>query len=238
MLDGDIQVFHDLVVACDLVDQLIVKLVGVEVMEPDPANPLDCGKLPAQLGQTAFPVQVRAVASDILGNHDQLLHAVLRQILRLRHHVFQTAGAVVSANVGDGAEGAEVVAALGNTQIGPAGTGGNHPGDLFHRGVPISEEACLPACQHCIRGFYDIAEASHAQYRVDFRQLLQDRVLVALGQTAADDQAAQLSCLFQLRHLQNSVNGLALCRVDKAAGVDDYRVSLGRVVYKLKALLL
>ena len=35
MLDRDIQVFDDFVVARDLVDQLVVELVDIEIVEPD-----------------------------------------------------------------------------------------------------------------------------------------------------------------------------------------------------------
>ena len=104
-----------------------------------------------------------------------------------------------------------------------------NPGDLVHRGALVTEETGTSPGQHAVGGPDDVLEAAHAQHGVDLRQLLQDGVLVALGETAGNDDAAETPGLFQLRHLQDVVDGLALGRVDEAAGVDDHEIGPVRI---------
>ena len=68
MLDGDIQIFYNFVVSCNFLYQLIVKLIHIEVVEPDPLNTIYFGKLTAKLRQTSSAIYVGAVAGDILGD--------------------------------------------------------------------------------------------------------------------------------------------------------------------------
>ena len=198
-------------------------------MEADPFDPLDLRKPAAELRQAALAVEIRAVAGDVLGDHDQLLDPVGGQIPGLVHHVLQGAGTVAAPYVGDGTKGAEVVAALRNAKIGPARARGDHTGDLLHRGTGITEEAGLPPLQDRVSGLYDVTEAADAKHRVDLGQLLQDAALIPLGKAAADDEPAQLSGFFQLRHFQNVVYGLTFGSVDKPAGIDDSQICSLRV---------
>ena len=171
MLDGDIQIFYDLVIGGDLVDQLVVKLVGVQVVEPDPFNTLDFGQLPAQSGKAPPAVQIGAVAGDVLGDDDQLFYPVGGQIPRLLQDILHAPGAVTAPDIGDGTEGAEVVAALCDPEIGPGGAGGDHSGDLVHRGAVAAEKAQIPALHYGVGRCHDVLEIPYAQNGVDLRQL-------------------------------------------------------------------
>ena len=171
MLDGDIQIFDDLVIGGDLVNQLVVKLVGVQVVETDPLYPLDFGQLTAQGGKTPLAVQVGAVAGDVLGDDDQFLHPVGGQIVCLLQYILHAPGAVTAPDIGDGTEGAEIVAALRDSEIGPGGAGGDHSGDLVHRGAVAAEQAQIPALHYGVGRRHDVLEIAHAQNGVDLRQL-------------------------------------------------------------------
>ena len=74
VLDGDVQILDDFGIVRDLVDELLVKLVHIQIVKPQPLDALDLRELPAQLGQTAFPIEIGAVAGDVLGDDDELLH--------------------------------------------------------------------------------------------------------------------------------------------------------------------
>ncbi len=235
VLDGDIQIFDDLIVLRDLVDQLVVELIGVEVVEPDPLDALDLRKLLTELRKAAFPVEIGAVARNVLRDDDELPDAVGGKLPCLRDDVFEPSRAVVPPDVGDRAEGAEVVAALRDAQVSPARPGGHDAGDLLHGGVFIAEEACAAPREHRVGGAHDVPEAPDAEHGVDLRQLLQDRILVALAQTARDDQTAQPALLLELRHLQNVVDGLALRGVDEAAGIHDREIRPLRLGHQREA---
>ena len=69
-----------------------------------------------------------------------------------------------------------------------------------------------------------IGIAAGAQHPVHLGQLRADLLTVALGQATRHQQLLQLTCLFQLRQLQDAVDGLALGRLDEAAGVQHCHV--------------
>ena len=83
MLNGDVEILDDLVVRGQLVDKLVVKLVGVQVVQPYPLDAVYLRKLAAQAGKTALTVDIRAVAGDVLRDDDKLLDPVLRKLRRL-----------------------------------------------------------------------------------------------------------------------------------------------------------
>ena len=67
-----------------------------------------------QLGQLGFARQIEAVVGGDLADQHQLLHPLGRELLRLGHDAFDRAGALIAAQVGNDAERAAVVAALGH----------------------------------------------------------------------------------------------------------------------------
>jgi len=81
-------------------------------------------------------------------------------------------------------------------------------------GVTAGAESC---------GGEDGFEFSGAYDCIDFWDVLPDLIAVALDEASGDDDALGLSAvlLFVLDHLEDGVDGLLLCGVDEAAGVDD-----------------
>ena len=82
VLNGDIQIGQDLRFPGNGVNQFLRHLVGVEVVQAYPVE-IQTAQLPEKFCKLMFTVQVRAVAGDILGNHQQFLYARRRQFRRL-----------------------------------------------------------------------------------------------------------------------------------------------------------
>ena len=155
--------------------------------------------------------------------------AVRSEIARLLDDVLHIAGAVAAADKGDGTEGAEVIAALGDAQICPARTGGDNAGYLVNGGAVVAEGACTSPRHYGVCRTDDIAEAADAEHGVNFRHFGHDAVLISLGKTAGDDKPAELARLLELRHFKDVVDSLTLRSVNKAAGVHDSKVGSLRI---------
>jgi len=99
--------------------------VGIDVVQPHPSTQL--AKLAGQIGDMAahlavFPrvhvvFAVQPVGAGVLTDDQQFLHACLDQLFSLAQHGMGGAGRQFSAHVGDDAELALVIAALGNLEI-------------------------------------------------------------------------------------------------------------------------
>ena len=114
-----------------------------------------------------------------------------------------------------------------------------HAPGLVCRGVDVAELADgLAAVQQAVRHGDDVVIAARAEHAVDLRHLLQDLVLIALRQAACHEQSADAALLLQRAHGENVVDGLALGRVDKAAGVDDHEIRAVHILLQGVACLL
>ena len=225
VLDGDVEILDDLILIRDEVDELVVHDFGVEVVQADPADALDLHKLPQQQRKTRLAIDVQTPAGDVLRDDDQLFDAERREILRLLHDGIERTAAVAAADGGDGAEGAPVVAPLGDAQIRPARTGRDHAADLLNGAALVAEIQGPAAVHHVLDGLTDLAEAARAEHTVHLRKALEDVVFVPLRETAGHEDLFQAARLFHLGELQDLVDRLALGGVDEAAGVDDRNVA-------------
>ena len=84
MLDGNVQIFDDLRVVRNLGDELVVKFVGVEIVQAQPLHAVDLTQLAAELGEAAATVKVRAIARDVLRDDDELMAAGFGEPARFR----------------------------------------------------------------------------------------------------------------------------------------------------------
>jgi hypothetical protein len=125
VLEGDVEVGEDAALRHEG-DDLVDVGVGVDVVEADPGA--EGAQLAAEVEEAgadlaAVPVaggvaEVDAVGAGVLGDDQELLGAGGDQGLGLAEHVGGGAGGQVAADLGDDAEGAAVVAAFGNLQVG------------------------------------------------------------------------------------------------------------------------
>ena len=84
-------------------------------------------------------------------------------------------------------------------------------------------------------GGHDVGVAAGAQHTVHLGQLRPDVVGVPLSEAAGDQQLFQLALRLELPQLQNVVDGLALGRLDEAAGVKHRHVRALRLAGDNKA---
>ena len=195
-------------------------------MQPDPAE-VQLTQLPQQRRQLLLAVQVDAIAGDVLGDDDALLHTGVSQLFCLRQHVLHAAAAVSTPQGRDHAVGAAVVAALRDAQVGIVPRRGQHPVELVDHPVDIGKAPGRTASHHLGKRRHDLTVAAGAHDAVHLRQLVQYLLLVPLGQAPRHQYLAHLPLGLQRCHGQYGVDRLLLGTVDKPAGVDDHSVCTG-----------
>jgi hypothetical protein len=100
---------------------------GIGVEESHPLDALDLRELPQHRGETVPQAELGAVAGGVLGDENELFDA-LRRAIRLPPGWTPVAAAVRASDLGDDAERAGIVAALGYLQIGIVRRGREDPG--------------------------------------------------------------------------------------------------------------
>ena len=178
-----------------------------------------------QLGQRALAVQIQTVTGNVLCYHQQFLDPAGGKAFGFGDHILHGNAAEGAANVGDHAVGTLVVAALSDAQIGAPGIGEQHSVTGEAVGLPLLEPGPLAALvEHIQHGLHDVVTAAHAHGGIHFGQLVEELLLIPLGQTAGNDQTADDALFFQFGQLQNGLDGLSFGAFNKAAGVDDGNV--------------
>ncbi|MNL67198.1 hypothetical protein D3C87_1917630 [compost metagenome] len=87
-------------------------------MQPDPIHARNLGQLLHQLRQSKPFVQIHPVIGGILGNQTDLPDTLGSKSLRFSHYGFHRAAVELAAHDGNAAEGARIVAAFGNFDMG------------------------------------------------------------------------------------------------------------------------
>ena len=167
MLEGQVQVVADVVVAGDGFEQAAGDAVGVGVEEAEPAEVGDFGERVEECGEAVLEAEVFAVAGGVLADEGDLADAAGDELLGFGDDRFKSSGAEFSAQVGDDAEGAGVVAALGDLDVGRGFGGGQEArggfvveigGEQMGCALPVvAAEAALrsrwsPSGVSCLRG--------------------------------------------------------------------------------------
>ena len=119
VLQRDVEVVADFRVGRHDVEQFIADAFGVTVEEADPFDALDFGYSGQEFGQFVLFVEVAAVERGVLRDEDHFFDALCRQGLRLVHDVLDGPGTELAADLGDGAEGAIVGAAVADLEVCP-----------------------------------------------------------------------------------------------------------------------
>ena len=180
-------------------------------------------------------IEIQAVIGGVLRNEYNLLHTLRRKVLDLALDVFHAAGNIVPADGRDSTERTAVVAALRDLDVGGVARRRQHAMDvlqIMESLVRIHDALARHALAHDLRDFFHLA---NAEERIYLRHLRRKLLGVALGQAARHDQRLQV-ILFVFRHFQNRVDGFLLSRFDKAAGIDNDGVGLGRIGFQLETI--
>ncbi len=117
VLQGNVDVGADFVVAGDRLQQPLGDLVGIGVEKAHPAQLFDERQPFEQQRQAVFQAEVFAVAGGVLADERDLAHAASRQALRLGHHRLEAPRAELAPQLRDDAERARMIAALGDLDV-------------------------------------------------------------------------------------------------------------------------
>ena len=235
MLDGHIDIVKDLGLVPDDPDQLRGDLLGIAVEQADPADLPDLRQLTQELRQHLFSIEVRAVDRCLLGDQDQLPHALTRQFPGRPEDLLHGKAAVGASDGRDHTVGAVLAAALGDPQIPVAVGRRQDPSGIFTRllfqvrqadqdmavGLLPVSRLFFPASKNRLQGLDQTLLGCRPDDRIDLGDLAPDLLAVALGQTACDDQGPELPGGAAVRQLQDALDALFLGVIDKAAGIDD-----------------
>ena len=195
---------------------------GIGVVHSDPGD-LHLPQGPQQLRQLWCAVEVEAVVGGDLADQHQLLYPLGRQLLRFGHDALDRPRALVAPQVGNDAEGAAVVAALGHLQVGNGLAGGAVAGQVFiaHEGGMGAHLVHPLAGFHPLQHAHDVLVVAGAHDRPGLRQALQQLLLEVLGQAAGDDQLLAL-----LRQLHQGAHRFLAGVLDEAAGVHHHHAGV------------
>ena len=231
MLNGQVQIRHHLGIAHHGLDKRITDPFGVRIENPNPADAVDLLQVVQQLTDGTGFTPVLAVGCGVLGYQDQLPHPFTGQPAGFGHTVLQRTAAKRTANHGNGAIVAAVVASLGNFQVGiMLGRGDDPRTAQRHIGLGAVTFHLTGAC--CTDPSHNGRQrrvGTNAHYRVDLGDFLHDLLLVTFRQAAGNDHFEIWILLFVLAGHENVLDGFGLGRLNKAAGVDDNHIRFGRV---------
>jgi hypothetical protein len=213
----------------DRVEQLLRDLIRIGVKEANPlfGRRLDLRQTRQQQGQAILQAEVLAVAGGVLPDQVNLADTLPEQARGFGNDGLEAAAAERAAILRNDAEGAGMVAALGDFDI----------GKMFRRSQNARSEVVIKI-QAIRRGgrslgaFDQIGDALQlvdADDGVHLRQLLPDVAVEALHQAAGDDQLLRAAHLFVLGHLEDGIDRFFLGGIDKTARVYDQDVGLIRM---------
>ena len=114
VLDGQVEIGHDLGVADHGGNKRIADTFRIGVQDTDPADAVDFLQAVQQLTDGAGSAPVLAVGGGVLRNQNQLAHTLARQPAGLGDAVIDFTAAQRTADQRNGAVIAAIVAALGN----------------------------------------------------------------------------------------------------------------------------
>ena len=174
-----------------------------------------------------------------MGNQQQFLDSFRDELLGLAANRFDGATPMFPTHLGDDAEGAGVVAALGNLDVGEVFWGESPAGSIEIgnvNGEVIGDEV-LGGCaggagEDATNDGGDLLQLVEADEGVDFLKFAGEFRGKTLGHAAGDDEAligvATMKSAIAMG-LENGGDTFSFGGVDKRAGVDDQDIGLSRV---------
>src|ERR1700761_473410 len=117
MLQRHVEILHDAVVLRDGIEQVPGDLVGVGIEKAQPGESVYLRETIEQRGESVFQAEVLAVAGGVLTDQRDLAYSAGDKLLRLGDHRLEAARTELATQVRDHAEGAGMIAALGNFEI-------------------------------------------------------------------------------------------------------------------------
>ncbi len=219
VLEGDVEVRDETRLAPHQAEQLDVERGRIGVQEANPGKGR-AGEQGFHQPQQPVPaeVEVLAVAGGVLGDQAELDRAGGLQGARLGDQALDGPAAEAAAPVRDRAEGAGVVAAFGDLEIGVAarrqqagrGVVEDQVGGRRRRWAAAELDDRL-----------DLAQLIERDEAVDLRNLPQQLLAVAVDHATRDQELRHPPTLARC-DLEDGVDRLPLGLIDEGAGVDDH----------------
>jgi hypothetical protein len=235
VLQREVEVAADHRVGGHLLEQAGRELVGLEVVEPHPAQAVDGGQVAQQVDQGLAAAQVLAVAGGVLGHQADLGDALAGQPGDLVEDLGRPPGAEPPPERRDGAERAVPVAALGQLDQGHRPAGGRpgrerRPGrgreHHRQRSPPRRDQRGLGRGRRPSEQLGKPTVVGKGHDGVGLGQLGPQLLGVPLGQAPGDQHRPGPPVLLQGGRVQHRLDRLPLGRLHERAGVDDHRVGL------------
>ena len=235
MLNGDIDIGQNLRRIADGRDELVRHPFGLQV---ENANPYALRTHRArngnkQLGKVVRPLpflrKVFAPDTRILADEHDLANAGIDKVSNLREDALGRTRMVAAADIGNGAEAAEPVAAVGNLHV--------RDGPL-NGALDIGNESGGRAtyAQKAIDNGNDAVLFIRAHEGGNLGQLAREVVTVTGGYAAAHDDGNRTNAVRNLLgQRERRLDALLRCRGQKGAGVNDGEVGLRNIVCNLIA---
>lgn len=251
VLQGNIDIAGDFGTLGDGLDEFIGPMRGVGVEEADPEVAFEfiesaeeggegfaSGRVDAGGGfgalAEALPL-VHAKVSGVLGDEIDFLHALGDEAFRFAHDGVLGAGTVLAANLWDDAEGAGVVAAFGDLDVGhviwrEAEAGGGVVGDVARLGGDGVERAVFGevAFEGLANDGGDVGDLVEADKGIDFGKKAGEIFLESLGKATGDDDLLFFAggvFLAGVHGFDDGADGFVFGDIDEGAGIDDEGVS-------------
>ena len=180
------------------------------------------------------PGEVGAVGGEVLGDEGELERPLARERLRLGDDVLDRPRSLRPAQLRDDAEGAGVVAPLGDLEVGGVRREGVHPrrrGRVDELGIRDDEPLRLRVGDDPRH----VGVGAGAEEVVHLGQLAGELVGVALHEAARDDELLAAAGALQLGEPHDGVDRLHLRALDEAAGVHDDHLGLLRILHEAVA---
>ena len=172
VLQWHVEVGNDPLARGNRVDEPVGEIHWVEIHQPNPLNAVDGLKLLEQLHQAWLTVTVHAVIGCVLGDDDQLLHAVCGQFAGLSHDLLNRLRGVLASHLGDRTKRACPVAAFRNLEIRHVPRRDSHSPAVFQgrRGGRTKDASLFAqAANQPLGRPRDLISRENADHRVDPR---------------------------------------------------------------------
>ena len=202
MLQRNINILAHLVAFGEGCNQIVRKVVGIQVHNANPLNALQLVEITQKLRQKQLAGEVLAIAGGVLRHDNQLLDAVSSKASCLCHNLIIRTAGVGTAQLRNNAVGAAVVAALSNFQIRHVTRRSQHSGRSLHIfAFQLLQMLYALACQHLVDNPTDIGKAVGADDSVNLRHAFEKLVCITLAEAACHNQILAAALLLVLRHL-------------------------------------
>ena len=240
MLEGHVEIGNDLRAGRDLVDEAIGEVDRIEIHQADPLDAVHLLEFVEQFHEPGLAVEVHPVVGGVLRDDHQFLHAVGGEFTGLANHLLDRLGGMLAPHLGNRAEGAGAVAALGDLEVGHVPRCDPHAARVVEgAGGRGAKDAPLiaEAADEPFGRAGDLVPREDADHGIHSGQFGEQRLFLPLGQAAGHDHTPRAARPLQVEHLVDRGIRLLAGGVDEGAGVHDHDVGALRLADELPAVL-